>query len=342
VASHGATVSGRQTTSSQSAAAGALVGVNGGFFVIDPADGIPGTPAGIGVYRGELDREATNGRVDLVLGDGGKHPEIEGLTTKMTVRAGSASRPVNGINRKPGLIRDCGEPGGRPTDKPRHDTTCTNPDELVQITPDLGGPSPDGAGVEAVLDAHAKVTALRPRGGAVPADGSVLQGIGDGAAWLNAHARPGTRLTLDKRVTDDHGHPVRFDPSDSVVGGGPWLVRDGRIWINAAHDGLVHPDDPAWIYGWALKRNPRTMVGTDAHGRLLVVTVDGRQAGFSEGFSITEAAAFMRSLGAVEAMNLDGGGSTAMAVHGELVTSPSDATGERPVGDTVLVLPPGA
>jgi exopolysaccharide biosynthesis protein len=50
----------------------------------------------------------------------------------------------------------------------------------------------------------------------------------------------------------------------------------------------------------------------------------------------------MRSLGAVDAMNLDGGGSTAMAVQGKLVTSPSDATGERPVGDTVLVLPPGA
>jgi hypothetical protein len=338
VASHGDTVSGRRTTSAQSAAAGALVGVNAGFFVIDPADGVPGTPAGIGVYQGELDREATNGRVDLVLGD---HPAIEGLTTKITVRAGAAKRAVNGLNRKPGLIRDCGEPGDQPTDKPRHDTTCTNPDELVLITPALGGPAPDGPGVEAVLDGHDRVTALRPRGGAVPAGGSVLQGIGGGAAWLSAHAHPGARLTVDERVTDDRGHPVRFDHSDSVVGGGPWLVRDGRVWINAAADGLVHPDDPAWIYGWALKRNPRTMVGIDAHGRLLVVTVDGRQAGFSEGFSITEAAAFMHSLGAVDAMNLDGGGSTAMAVHGKLVTSPSDATGERPVGDTVLVLPPG-
>ncbi|CAM5569192.1 hypothetical protein SCANM63S_08299 [Streptomyces canarius] len=47
----------------------------------------------------------------------------------------------------------------------------------------------------------------------------------------------------------------------------------------------------------------------------------------------------MKSLGAVQAMNLDGGGSTAMAVGGTLVNTPSDATGERPVGDTVQVLP---
>ena len=47
----------------------------------------------------------------------------------------------------------------------------------------------------------------------------------------------------------------------------------------------------------------------------------------------------MKSLGAVRAVNLDGGGSTAMAVGGTLVSTPSDATGERPVQDTVRVLP---
>ncbi|WP_353962953.1 phosphodiester glycosidase family protein [Streptomyces sp. NBC_00878] len=50
----------------------------------------------------------------------------------------------------------------------------------------------------------------------------------------------------------------------------------------------------------------------------------------------------MRSLGAVQALNLDGGGSTAMAVRGTLANNPSDATGERAVGDTVQVLPPSA
>ncbi|WP_258055519.1 phosphodiester glycosidase family protein [Streptomyces sp. Ru62] len=56
-------------------------------------------------------------------------------------------------------------------------------------------------------------------------------------------------------------------------------------------------------------------------------------------FTLYEAAAFMKSLGAVRAMNLDDGGSTAMAVAGTLVDTPSDVTGERPVGDTVQVVP---
>ena len=47
--------------------------------------------------------------------------------------------------------------------------------------------------------------------------------------------------------------------------------------------------------------------------------------------------AHLISFGAEEAINLDGGGSTAMVVRGRLVTHPSDATGERPVGDAIVV-----
>lgn len=47
----------------------------------------------------------------------------------------------------------------------------------------------------------------------------------------------------------------------------------------------------------------------------------------------------MQSLGTVSAMNLDGGGSTAVAVKGKLVNRPSDGT-ERADGDFVAVLPP--
>lgn len=50
-----------------------------------------------------------------------------------------------------------------------------------------------------------------------------------------------------------------------------------------------------------------------------------------------EEAAVMRALGAEEALNLDGGGSTAMVAEGQLLGRPSDTTGERPVGDALLV-----
>jgi len=81
------------------------------------------------------------------------------------------------------------------------------------------------------------------------------------------------------------------------------------------------------------------MAGIDASGRLLLITVDGREPSISEGLTLTELATLARQLGAQEAMNLDGGGSTAMAVNGQLVTHPSDTTGERAVGDTVTITP---
>ncbi|MEU0796261.1 phosphodiester glycosidase family protein [Amycolatopsis sp. NPDC005961] len=328
VASHGDSVAGRRTTSALSAAAGALVGTNGGFFVIDPRDGIPGEPAGIGVYQGLLQSEATTGRPALLLGD---RPSIGVPRTALTV----GGHDVNGVNRKPGLVRNCGEPGDVPTDRPLHDTTCTHAGELVLFTPQLGTPTPAGTGVEAVLDAHDVVTAVRPAGGDVPAGGHTVQGIGAAATWLSDHARPGTRLPVGTRIFEA-GRPIH--PA-GVVNGGPWLVRGGRGAVNAAADGIVHPGDPSFVYGWGVKRNPRTMVGLDRQGRLLIVTADGRQPGFAEGLSLIEGAQLMARLGAVTAINLDGGGSTAMAIDGELVSSPSDATGERPVGDALLVLP---
>jgi hypothetical protein len=324
VASHGASVSGRRTTSALSA--GALVGVNGGFFVIDPRDGIPGEPAGVGVYQGLLQSEATAGRPALLLGD---RPSIGVPRTAPTV----GDRRVDGVNRKPGLVRNCGEPGDVPTDRPLHDTTCTHPDELVLFTPQLGTPTPAGDGVEAVLDGHDVVTALRPPGGDVPAGGHTVQGIGTAATWLTAHARPGAKLRVGTRIFDG-ARPVH--PA-GVVNGGPWLVRGGRIAVDAAADGVVHPGDPSFVYGWGVKRNPRTMVGLDRRGRLLIVAADGRQPGYSEGLSLLEGAQLLARLGAVDAINLDGGGST--AIDGKLVSSPSDTTGERPVGDAVLVVP---
>ena len=55
--------------------------------------------------------------------------------------------------------------------------------------------------------------------------------------------------------------------------------------------------------------------------------------------TIPELAALLLELGCVEAINLDGGGSTTMVVQGKVVNSPADAAGERPVSDALLVFP---
>ncbi len=81
------------------------------------------------------------------------------------------------------------------------------------------------------------------------------------------------------------------------------------------------------------------MAGVTADGRVLLVTVDGRRPGVSVGVTLVEGARVMASLGAREAMNLDGGGSTTMAIGGRVVNRPSDPTGERPVAEGIFVLP---
>ena len=123
----------------------------------------------------------------------------------------------------------------------------------------------------------------------------------------------------------------------AVVNGGPRLVRAGRPAITASAEGFDWPEDPGFFYRFGVRRNPRTLAGVTRAGRLLLVTVDGRRPGHSVGASFAESAAVMRALGATDAVNLDGGGSTGMTVGGTLVTVPSDATGERPIGDALLL-----
>jgi exopolysaccharide biosynthesis protein len=125
-------------------------------------------------------------------------------------------------------------------------------------------------------------------------------------------------------------HPRPAFPPEFVVGGGPRLVRNAR---------LAAAGDPG-IYGagFADARHPRTAVGVRADGRILLVTVDGRQPERSVGMTIAELTALLLELGAVEALNMDGGGSTTMVADGRVVNNPSDLAGERPVGDALLVL----
>ncbi|GIL31532.1 phosphodiester glycosidase family protein [Actinocatenispora comari] len=338
--SYGPDFVGRETTSALAAASGAFAGVNAGFFVLDPKAGAPGDPAGIGVYDGRVESEATNGRPALVVHDDAANTGIERLWWRGDVRHGDATLTLDGLNRVPGLIRNCGgTPDDSYTDAPQQDVTCTDPDEVIAFDAAYGAQLPTGDGAQVVLDARDRVVSVADeRGGAVPAVGRVLQATGTDAAALVALAPVGAHLAIGSRLVDARGHTVRPSRHTSIVNGGPLLVRDGRLDVTVAQDGMVEPAGPSFYYGWVHKRNPRTVAGVDARGRLVLITADGRSTD-SLGLSIPETAAVAKSLGLRQAMNLDGGGSTTMVVNGSVLNSPSDAAGERPVGDALLLLP---
>jgi len=271
----------------------------------------------------------------LVLYDRGRHTDIVRPSWPGSVRLPAGTAVLDGLNRVPGLIRNCGGTlDDLPTWRPLHDVTCTDEAELVLFTPAFGPSTPSGAGAEAILDHSGQVVAVhQSRGTPLGAGQRSLQATGDLAPALAA-LRPGDRVDAGPMLRS-RGRPLT-GPGTTVINGGPLLMEDGAVHITQEQDGMHQPSNPSFDYGWVLQRNPRTFAGTDAHGRTLFVTVDGRQLG-ELGLSIPETAAVARSLGMVETINLDGGGSTAMVIRGSLISHPSDASGERPVGDAIVI-----
>jgi hypothetical protein len=321
VAAGGGAVGERTRPSRLAARGGAVAAVNGGYFAAD------GNPVGVLMASGALLSEPVGGRTALLLGP---KRGLAALRFFGSVGLGGRTRLLDGVNRPPGAVPACGGRGGdRPTERPDAATTCTDPSEIVAFTAQWGPRTPRSG--SAVVVRGGTVTATRPAGGAaIPRDGLVLSGTGGAAGFLRRFAIVGEEVRLDLGVGRS---------AQEIVGGGPRLLREGRVRVRAAAEGFA-PLSAPWFHGsFVAARHPRTLAGLRADGSLLLVTVDGRRPGWSAGVTLPEAARVMRSLGAREALNLDGGGSTSMTVRGRVVNRPSDAAGERAVSDALLVLP---
>ncbi|MFD6443197.1 phosphodiester glycosidase family protein, partial [Peribacillus sp. NPDC060186] len=330
-------VPGKEKLTSISTRTGAIATVNGGYFVMGPSDGTEGDLAGASMIRGKLISEAVNGRTGLVLS--GNRAQIASVETKLSVTASdSAKRELDGLNRKPGLIRGCGGIGDDLV-IPKHDFTCKDSGELIQFTSSFGATTEPGNGVEVNLNSKGEVKEVRKsRGSSIPFNGSVLAGTGDAADWLLAHAKLGAKLKMNTSILADK-HPLKAVPKISIVNGGPRLLSEGKEKISALKEGFHWSENPEFYYRFGERRNPRTLAGVTDEGKILLVTVDGRQPFYSVGANFKESARLMKSLGAVDAVNLDGGGSTGMTVGSKLVNRTSDATGERPIADAIVILP---
>jgi exopolysaccharide biosynthesis protein len=112
------------------------------------------------------------------------------------------------------------------------------------------------------------------------------------------------------------------------VAAGPSLIRNGRT--------LVTSDEEIFFNTPIPNVHPRTAAGVDADGFLLLLVVDGRQAQ-SRGVSLEDLAAILEDLGAVDALNLDGGGSSSFVVNGQLLNRPAGSPEEREVVSSVAI-----
>lgn len=316
-ATYGADLAQVEKTTDLVRLAGALAGVNGSFFTFTANPQYPGDPVGLGLFAGRLLSEPTAdpAEVDLVVDAQRNRVLIGHLTWSGSVRhrRTAASLPLEFLNHPPVVPADCAALPDQ--------TLCAAAGDVVLFTPEFGPATPAGAGVEVVLDRSGCVARTAPtRGTALAVGQTSLQATGRDAASLLEVAGSGC-LERTLTLTNEDGDRLALRPGLFGVNGRHRLTADGQI--------VVPPGSGSFF-----ARNPRTIAGTTQNGKIVLATIDGRRT-TSVGTTMDETAAVADALGMTDAVNLDGGGSTAMSVEGALVNQPSGAT-ERAVGDAVV------
>lgn len=116
----------------------------------------------------------------------------------------------------------------------------------------------------------------------------------------------------------------------TAVGGGPVIVQNGQVKITN--------NEELKFAGNAINdKHPRTCMGYTDDGYLIIMVVQGRFPGIAEGATLDQEAKLLIELGCIEALNLDGGGSSCMLVNGKETIKPSDKEGQRPVPAVFLI-----
>jgi len=302
---------GLETVSSMAARYGALAAVNSGYFRTTGT--YRGDSVGTEVLNGKLLSEPNNVRAaaGLIARDEKQELIFGHLKFNGQVVAGARStHTISGLNR------------------PRADN------ELIVFTPEFHCTTlTDPNGIEVVVRSGRVVDGRDLKGSSViPADGYVISASGSARAWALANLRSGARVELKLNLTPTETEMApQWKQAASIIGGGPQLIKNGRIEITNAAEKIL----PSFVSDG----HPRTAIAKLKSGQILLLTVDGRQRGESIGMSLNMLADLLIEFGATEAINLDGGGSTTMVIRNKLVNKPSDASGERPVSDAILIYP---
>jgi exopolysaccharide biosynthesis protein len=161
----------------------------------------------------------------------------------------------------------------------------------------------------------------------------------------------------DSVISTTRPDSLKWAKPDSLINGAVIITKDSKISIQPARsdkfyeqskqEAVVMVSGPLLLQDsikvklpkmeFVTKRHPRTCLCT-RKGSVLFIVIDGRSTE-AEGMNLIEAQKYLQDIGCVDAINLDGGGSSTMWIRGRGVLNfPSDSTGERPVSDALLIL----
>ncbi len=151
-----------------------------------------------------------------------------------------------------------------------------------------------------------KITAASANPLSIPENGYVIVGPKSKLSQLFGAKKVSVKISTNPK----------WDNVEHIISGGPYLVKNGEVFVDMTAQKLQS------IGG----RNPRTAIGYTKDNDLILITADGRE-GSSIGLTLVELAALMKSLGCINAINLDGGGSTVMYIKGQIVNRPAQNGG---------------
>lgn len=304
---------GTEATSSIAARHHAIAAINAGFFRLDKSAFL-GDPEGILQIDGKLLSEPRGERIQLMIDNGrpGTDVFIGRLSLQESIKLGKDTLEITGVNRE------------------------RKADDLVMYTPEFGPTTlTNSDGVEVVVSRLKVASVSKGLGNTViPADGFVLSASGKYSDLLIAAAAKNERATYIRHASNVpdgvRSDPMSYPSNWDIVAGVPQLIKNGRIEITWEQEKTSKT--------FVETRHPRTAVAKLKDGKFLMITVDGRTES-SGGIGLQDLAEYLLSLGATDAMNLDGGGSTTMYLNGKIVNHPSDKEGERKVSDALIVTP---
>lgn len=164
------------------------------------------------------------------------------------------------------------------------------------------------------VDAQGKVMDTATKEMGIPWGGYVLTDSKDSPISV---LQRGDSIKIEWKTTPN------WDDVVEAVSGGPLLIKDGRVFLDLKAE--------KFRKGWTGSQiKARTVAGVTANNHLLLATVEGPH-------TLWDVAKFLHKLGAVDAMNLDGGGSTTMVVNGRTVTRNAKSS-QRRVASSIVVL----
>ena len=290
-----------------------LAAVNASFFPF------AGNPIGLHMEDGNIITEPMKNRSSFLKLKSGDYA-IAAYTFSGKIICGDVTVPLSGINRKPDSINEniaFTRQFGKKT------LTLENRDWLILDA--VGGSLTVGGVVTSTT------VLLHQRDVDITSDKIYVAMGPTTLAKLRKGLQQGLPVTIKCVLTAlEPEAPPATEIVDAVTGA-PRILTNKAVTIQLQQEQMSE--------SFSTTRHPRTAIGIRANGSVLIITVDGRRPAFSKGATLDELSQMLIAHGAVQGLNLDGGGSSVAVARGLVLNAPSDGS-QRPVADALLIQGP--